>query len=46
MWPKRSLHTNRRLRLEGRTALHTEKEQWLSVHKLLAKLWKTEPRLT
>jgi len=35
-----------RLRAKGRKALHTEKEQWLSVHKLLKRLWKTEPRLT
>ena len=35
-----------RLRAKGRKALHTEKEQWMSVHKLLTQLWKTEPRLT
>jgi DNA-binding PadR family transcriptional regulator len=35
-----------RLLPKGRKALHTEKEQWMSVHKLLTKLWKTEPRLT
>ena len=35
-----------RLCAKGRKALNTEKEQWLSVHKLLTKLWKTEPRLT
>ena len=35
-----------RLLPKGRKALHTEKEQWLAVHKLLTKLWKTEPRVT
>ena len=35
-----------RLRQKGRKALHTEKEQWMSVHTLLTKLWKTEPHLT
>jgi DNA-binding PadR family transcriptional regulator len=35
-----------RLLPKGRKALHTEKEQWLAVHKLLKRLWKTEPRLT
>ena len=35
-----------RLRKEGRKALATEKEQWLTVHKTLLKLWKTNPALT
>jgi PadR family transcriptional regulator, regulatory protein PadR len=35
-----------RLRKEGRTALGTEKEQWLTVHQTLTNLWKTQPRLT
>jgi PadR family transcriptional regulator PadR len=35
-----------RLRHQGRKALHTEKQQWLAVHNLLTKLWKTQPRLT
>jgi PadR family transcriptional regulator, regulatory protein PadR len=35
-----------RLRKEGRTALGTEKEQWLTVHQTLSNLWKTQPRLT
>jgi PadR family transcriptional regulator, regulatory protein PadR len=35
-----------RLRAKGRKALDTEKEQWMSVHNLLTKLWKTQPRLT
>ena len=35
-----------RLRKEGRTALGTEKEQWLTVHQTLNNLWKTQPRLT
>jgi PadR family transcriptional regulator, regulatory protein PadR len=34
------------LRKEGRKALHTEKEQWMAVHNLLIKLWKTQPHLT
>jgi PadR family transcriptional regulator, regulatory protein PadR len=32
-----------RLRKEGRAALGTEKEQWVTVHETLAKLWKTKP---
>jgi DNA-binding PadR family transcriptional regulator len=35
-----------RLRKEGRAALGTEKEQWLTVHQTLNNLWKTQPRLT
>ena len=35
-----------RLRQEGRKALHKEKEQWMTVHNLLTRLWKIQPRLT
>jgi len=35
-----------RLRREGRKALQKEQEQWMTVHETLAKLWKTNPRLT
>lgn len=35
-----------RLRREGRQALQTEKDQWMTVHATLNKLWKTQPRLT
>ena len=35
-----------RLRREGRAALGTEKEQWLTVHQTLTNLWKLHPRLT
>lgn len=35
-----------RLREEGRKSLQDEKEQWLSVHETLTKLWKQRPRLT
>ena len=35
-----------RLRQKGRKALYTEREQWMAVHTLLTKLWKTRPRLT
>jgi DNA-binding PadR family transcriptional regulator len=35
-----------RLLPQGRKALHTEKEQWMAVHKLLTKLWKTQTHLT
>ncbi len=35
-----------RLRKEGRKALRGEREQWMAVHNLLIKLWRTEPRLT
>jgi DNA-binding PadR family transcriptional regulator len=34
-----------RLRKEGRTALSRERDQWMSVHSTLMKLWK-QPRLT
>lgn len=34
------------IRKEGRKALATEKQQWMSVHETLTKLWKTQPRLT
>ena len=30
----------------GRKALQAEKEQWMTVHETLAKLWKSQPRLT
>ncbi len=32
-----------RLRREGKAALKTEKEQWLTVHTTLTTLWKTQP---
>jgi len=35
-----------RIRKEGKKALVTEKEQWMTVHATLTKLWKTNPRLT
>ena len=35
-----------RLRKEGRKALQNEKEQWLTVHATLARLWKTHPAST
>ncbi len=35
-----------RLRREGRKALAAEREQWLTVHQTLRKLWKLQPRLT
>ena len=35
-----------RLRKQGRTALMKEKEQWLTVHTTLTKLWKAHPALT
>jgi PadR family transcriptional regulator PadR len=35
-----------RLRKEGRRALQTERQQWLTVHETLANLWKTQPSLT
>jgi DNA-binding PadR family transcriptional regulator len=28
---------------DGRKALHTEREQWLTVHNTLCKLWKLKP---
>lgn len=31
---------------DGRKALQSEREQWMTVHQTLAKLWKTHPRLT
>jgi DNA-binding PadR family transcriptional regulator len=34
-----------RLRNEGRKALHAEKQQWLTVHTALTKLWKMQPNL-
>jgi DNA-binding PadR family transcriptional regulator len=35
-----------RLRKEGRKALQAEREQWLTVHDTLTKLWQTKPHLT
>ena len=35
-----------RLRTEGRKALRSEKEKWLTVHTTLTKLWNTKPSLT
>ncbi len=35
-----------RLRQEGRKALRTEREQWLTVHTTLTRLWKGQPSLT
>ena len=35
-----------RIRREGRTALSTERQQWLTVHQTLTRLWKTQPHLT
>ncbi len=34
-----------RLRKEGRKALEVEKQQWMTVHTTLTKLWKTKPSL-
>jgi DNA-binding PadR family transcriptional regulator len=34
------------LRKEGRKALHQEREQWLTVHETLTKLWQTKSHLT
>ena len=34
------------LRKEGRKALRSEQQQWMTVHTTLMKLWKTKPRLT
>jgi len=34
-----------RLRKEGKKALQIEKQQWLTVHSSLTKLWKTQPDL-
>ena len=33
-----------RLKKEGRKALQEEKQQWLTVHETLTKLWKHQPR--
>jgi PadR family transcriptional regulator, regulatory protein PadR len=30
----------------GRKALQSEKQQWMTVHETLTKLWKSQPRLT
>ena len=35
-----------RLVKNGRKALEAEKEEWMSVHQTLAKLWKTQTHLT
>ncbi|MCI0540394.1 MAG: PadR family transcriptional regulator [Verrucomicrobiales bacterium] len=35
-----------RLRQKGSSALKSEREQWLTVHNTLTKLWKTKPNLT
>src|ERR1035441_6750695 len=35
-----------RLRKEGRKALQEERQQWMSVHETLTKLWKIQTRLT
>jgi len=35
-----------RLRPAGRRALVTERNQWMTVHQTLTKLWKTQPHLT
>jgi len=35
-----------KLRKEGRKALQEEKQQWMTVHETLEKLWKHQPRLT
>lgn len=35
-----------RLRPDGRKALEADKQQWMTVHTTLSKLWKIEPRLT
>ena len=34
-----------RLSKSGRKTLQMEQQQWMSVHKTLVKLWKTDPRL-
>lgn len=34
------------LRKEGHKALQEEKQQWMTVHETLEKLWKHQPRLT
>jgi len=35
-----------RLKKGGRKALREEKEQWMSVHETLTKLWRTQPHST
>ena len=35
-----------RLKPKGNQALVSEREQWLTVHQTLTKLWKTQPHLT
>ena len=35
-----------RLRKEGRKALQAERQQWLTVHQALTRLWKLKPTLT
>ena len=35
-----------RLRKEGRKALQVEKQQWMTVHETLTKLWKIYPSST
>ena len=35
-----------RLLKEGRRALQTERQQWLTVHETLTNLWNTQPSLT
>ena len=35
-----------RLSREGRKALQSEQNEWMTVHSTLMKLWKTKPRLT
>jgi len=35
-----------RLRKDGRQALQAEKQQWLTVHTTLTKLWRTQPSLS
>jgi len=35
-----------RLRHAGRKALQNEKQQWMTVHSTLTKLWKTQPSST
>ena len=35
-----------RLRREGRQALQAERQQWLTVHQTLTRLWKLKPHLS
>ena len=35
-----------RLRKAGRKALHTEQQQWLTVHDTLTRLWQSQPSST